>query len=363
MAGRNLVEDGSLAAPGVMHGDPLLAQLALNGAERLTHRLLPGSKAIDAGVDTLALDPGGAPLAFDERGDGFSRIVGPAVDLGAFEVQTILGAAITPVAPDPLDSPVEAIEIIFGEPVAGFDLGDLNLERSFDGKGDLLAFDAFGPTPVLTTSDQQMFLLTGLASRTTSSGDYTLTIDPVGAGIVGSSGAPLLRTVRESWTNTSTTDLDPPTVRVTPVSPDPTTIAVDAIEIVFSEPVVGFELADLILDQAHDGIGNLLTGAESLASSDGQTFVLSGLALLTADFAMYVLSLNAAASGVTDLAGNPLSVNASEQWILELGEPATVESVPASSDPRLDSAIASIAIALSETFAGLGLSDFHLDHT
>jgi hypothetical protein len=33
------------------------------------------------------VDAIGNPLQFDQRGEGFARIVGPAVDIGAFEVQ------------------------------------------------------------------------------------------------------------------------------------------------------------------------------------------------------------------------------------------------------------------------------------
>jgi hypothetical protein len=42
--------------------------------------LLPGSRAINAG------DNAGAP-PWDQRGTGFSRIVGGRIDIGAFEVQ------------------------------------------------------------------------------------------------------------------------------------------------------------------------------------------------------------------------------------------------------------------------------------
>jgi CSLREA domain-containing protein len=58
--------------------DPLLAPLADNGGPTLTHALLPGSPALDAG------DPASCPLT-DQR--GVLRPQGPRCDTGAFELE------------------------------------------------------------------------------------------------------------------------------------------------------------------------------------------------------------------------------------------------------------------------------------
>jgi hypothetical protein len=70
--------------------DPMLGPLADNGGPTLTHALLPGSPAIDAGNNAYATD-------FDQRGPGFPRIVNGIIDIGAFEFQ---GAAPPP-SPSP----------------------------------------------------------------------------------------------------------------------------------------------------------------------------------------------------------------------------------------------------------------------
>src|SRR5207302_7568112 len=72
-----------------------------------------------------------------------------------------------------------------------------------------------------------------------------------------------------------------PTVTITPVSPDPRNTSVTSIDIVFSKPIVptGFTLADLTLTK--DGGANLLTGAQTLTTSDNKTFTLTNLAGLT----------------------------------------------------------------------------------
>ena len=63
---------------------PLLGSLRLNGGTTLTHALLSGSPAIDAGNNSanLATDQRGGPF-----GTGPARVSGPAADIGAYEVQ------------------------------------------------------------------------------------------------------------------------------------------------------------------------------------------------------------------------------------------------------------------------------------
>jgi hypothetical protein len=78
--GHNLFSDKPAAAldpTDLVNTDPLLGALADNGGPTLTHALLPGSPAIDAGVAV----PG---VTTDQR--GVSRPQGIAPDIGAFEV-------------------------------------------------------------------------------------------------------------------------------------------------------------------------------------------------------------------------------------------------------------------------------------
>jgi hypothetical protein len=76
--------------------DPGLGTLASNGGPTQTIALLPGSPAIDAGSNALAVDPTtGQPLTTDQRGPGFVRIVNNTVDIGAFEVQSTIHLVVT----------------------------------------------------------------------------------------------------------------------------------------------------------------------------------------------------------------------------------------------------------------------------
>ncbi len=68
--------------------NPGLGPLADNGGPTETLALLRGSPAIHAGSAVLAVDPTtGLPLATDQRGAGFARVVKGTVDAGAFETQ------------------------------------------------------------------------------------------------------------------------------------------------------------------------------------------------------------------------------------------------------------------------------------
>jgi hypothetical protein len=79
----NLIGSANVALPGdTLGGDPLLGPLADNGGPTLTHALLAGSPAIDAGSNL-------AGLTSDQRGEGYVRVYGAAADIGAFERQAV----------------------------------------------------------------------------------------------------------------------------------------------------------------------------------------------------------------------------------------------------------------------------------
>ncbi|MBW3599553.1 MAG: hypothetical protein KY475_20065, partial [Planctomycetes bacterium] len=62
--------------------------LADNGGPTLTHALLAGGPAVDTGdpnFDPADFDP---PLVHDQRGEGFDRVIGDRIDIGAVELQT-----------------------------------------------------------------------------------------------------------------------------------------------------------------------------------------------------------------------------------------------------------------------------------
>ena len=72
---------------GIDAGTVIDRNLRVNGGSLLTHALLADSPAIDAGDTTQATSAG---LDYDQRGAGFARINGAAVDIGAYEVNRFL---------------------------------------------------------------------------------------------------------------------------------------------------------------------------------------------------------------------------------------------------------------------------------
>jgi hypothetical protein len=74
----NLIVSSSVAFPGTMSADPLLAPLAFHGGGTRTHALAATSPAIDHGNNA-------AKLVTDQRGSG--RVVNNVADIGAYERQ------------------------------------------------------------------------------------------------------------------------------------------------------------------------------------------------------------------------------------------------------------------------------------
>jgi hypothetical protein len=156
--------------------------------------------------------------------------------------------------------------------------------------------------------------ITGGAAVTRSDG-----VASVGSWVLGSE--PGLNTLSASGTNLNGSpqsftaqgvDRTAPTVGVVDVAPDPRGTAVDSVTIVFSEPVTGFDLAELRLSR--DGGPDLLAGAVAPATPDRVTWTLDTSAL-TAVAGTYVLTLSP--GDITDDAGNPLAAGASESWLMD----------------------------------------------
>ncbi len=77
----------------LLNVQPMLGPLADNGGETMTHALLPGSPAINAGNNSVAIDPQTQmPLTTDQR--GFLRFYGGTVDIGAYESQPVITGTV-----------------------------------------------------------------------------------------------------------------------------------------------------------------------------------------------------------------------------------------------------------------------------
>jgi hypothetical protein len=151
---------------------------------------------------------------------------------------------------------------------------------------------------------------------TAANGAYSITTD----ALTGGTHAITATAVDPATANSSalsgtlsvTIDTASPTVSITAVTPNPRTTAVGSMTIVFNEPSFGLTLTSLSLT-FNDG-SNLLTGSQTLTTSDNVTWTLGNLSAITGAVGGYSLTLTAAGSGVTDKAGNALASGANTSW-------------------------------------------------
>jgi hypothetical protein len=131
--------------------DVKLGSLGDNGGPTFTRALLPNSPAINAGSISLAVDENGAPLAYDQRGTGFARVLGGAVDAGAYERENTLPGAVVFVNPvtkldenTPTDAPIKVADIELDDDGLGNNVLSLGLPDAqfFELQGNALYLKA-----------------------------------------------------------------------------------------------------------------------------------------------------------------------------------------------------------------------------
>jgi hypothetical protein len=141
--------------------NPELSTLASNGGPTDTIALLANSPAINAGDSSFEVDTG----PFDQRGQGFARVVNGAMDIGAFEVQPAKSptasrppsaSSPSPAPPPTLNTPpllaffdsllaaVETINSNGTETVTDSIFGFPLIVATYDSAGDLLSITLFG---------------------------------------------------------------------------------------------------------------------------------------------------------------------------------------------------------------------------
>lgn len=132
--------NGNLIGTATVPINPQLAPLANNGGPTMTHALLPGSPARDAGDPTALAAIADVPQ-FDQRGAPFTRVAGGRIDMGAFETQIV-------------------VDTFADENDGDHSRGDLSLREAIglanaDPGSDLIRFDpdlfASGPGTIILT--------------------------------------------------------------------------------------------------------------------------------------------------------------------------------------------------------------------
>ncbi len=204
-------------------------------------------------------------------------------------------ATITPVSPNPRNTAVNSVEIVFSETVSHVDVNDFTL--TCNGGTNLLT-----GAETLSSTDNITFTL-DVSALTTTDGAYVF--DVAVSDITDTVGNPLDASAQSSWTMTTTA----PEPTILPVS-TPAYTAVTSIGIRFEEAVQNFTLDNLTL--SYEGGANLLTAAQTLTSSDGGKNWSLGIGGLTNTQGAYTLTL--LPNGIVDLAGNAVTVGDTLSW-------------------------------------------------
>ena len=246
---------------------------------------------------------------------------------------------IEDVIPDPRNTSVATVNVVFSEDVFNVDLSDFELRRN-----DQLV-DTSG-VPFNKISDSLYTL--DLTSVTATNGSYELRLVAAGSGIADALGNSLSGDEIDVWIG----DFTAPTATVDEVTPDPRSDAVNFVTIRFSENVAGVDLADFTLSR--DAVPVDLEGQsfEKISSEEYRV----GLASVTAEVGNYVFGLNASGSGILDDAGNLLVDDAADDWVTD-DTPPTAEIGKIGPDD-IDDPLGEVQIQFTEDVTGVDITDF-----
>jgi len=265
---------------------------------------------------------------------------------------------ILDVTPDPRTTDGDIVNLIFSEPVDSSEvgIGDLSLTLN------TLPVDlsALSIVPEGGGNWVQRFTV-DLRDVTDTDGDYVLTFSVPG-GITDEAGNVLtvdpvtLTDPEDEWIKTATDTTDPEAIIIA-IDPDPRTTSLSFATVVFSEDVIGVDIADFTLTR--DSAPVDLTSASVIEITPFRYAVeLLDVSDIDGD---YELTLVALASGISDTAANPLAGSASVDWTKGNTGPNAdiVDIVP---DPRITS-VGDVTIRFTDPGSGADLDVTGVDIT
>jgi hypothetical protein len=330
-----------------VHGDPKLAPLADNGGLTRSFRLLSESAAIDNAVDSIcSADP-----VNNTSQNGVTRPHGAQCDIGSFELDYLLVESITRVDPNPTNAESVSFEVTFSRSVTGVDMSDFTLTTT----------DIQDASVQSVSGSDDMY--TVVVDTGSSSG--TLRLDLVDDDSIQSEGNLLGMEGMGNGDFTSgevyTIDKDPPVVTtITRKNGNPNRANYVAYLVTFTEPVVGVDATDFVLDA--EGLSETLILSVIQDSEDAYTVNVStgiGSGTLRLDLIDD--------DSVLDLAGNSLGGEGLENGDFMEGEVYTIDKIPpvvssitiANENPS-SAAQVDFIVAFSEIVTGVDLTDFTL---
>ena len=278
-----------------------LAGLTVNGADD-SYSLELTTVTIRDGTYLLTIVAKGSGIR-DANGD---LLANDAFD--SFKIDTpVPSADIENVLPDPRNTAVANVAVLFDEPVTGVDIGDFELRRN----GNIVSLTG------LTVSGSDANYSLDLSTVTSASGAYVLTLIAADSDIVDSNDNPLEGNASDTWV----TDTTAPTADIVDVTPDPRSTPVGLVRINFSEPVFADDvnIGDFALTRNGTAVSlvGLAVNAIGLTVDGTAATYTIDLSSVTTIFGSYTLTLVALDSGIKDAAGNLLAANASDSWTID----------------------------------------------
>jgi len=231
---------------------------------------------------------------------------------------------VGPVTPDPRTAAISAVDVAFSRPInaATFTEADLALTRN----GSAVPLGGIS----ITTLSSNAFRISGLDSLTSAEGAYALTVRAV--DVQDTDGNLGLGALTDSWTTDTTR---PSIASIEQIATDPRNIAVQTLDVTFSEPIdaATFDWHDVILTR--NGGPNLITSDVGVARLDALRYRINNFNWVVGNEGTYTLTVNAAA--ISDLAGNAGLGSASESWVMDTTRPATPSNLAINPDRGISS--------------------------
>ncbi|MEM1278516.1 MAG: Calx-beta domain-containing protein [Cyanobacteria bacterium P01_H01_bin.152] len=242
---------------------------------------------------------------------------------------------IIDVDPDPRDTAVNSVEVIFTEAIRpdSFDYQDLSLTLD---NGSNLITDAVTVAQI----DDNHFRINGLADLTGNIGSYTLSVNATGIqDLAGTAG---VGSVTENWLFMGDR---PAVLSIDGLTSSLRSTPVDSLEVTFTEAILpgSFDFSDILLTR--EGGGNLSTNAVEITPLTDSTYRVSNLGGFTDQDGDYELLITA--DGIEDTDGNSGIGGRGFNWTLDTGAPAILEIAGIESGPRR-SPVQSLEITFSE---------------
>jgi hypothetical protein len=294
-------------------------------------------------LSTVTTTSGNYVLNLNAATSGIKDLTNNAFAVNATDTWTTDATAptvdIVDITPDPRNTAVGTVTLNFSENVTGVDIADFTLTR------DSVNVPLSGS---VTQVNPKLYNL-NLTNFSATSGNYELKLNAAGSGIQDAVGNAITVDGSDSWV----TDATAPTADIIDVSPDPRNNAVGVVTVDFTEDVTGVNITDFKLTR--NGTNVPLSGSVTQVTAKQYTLDLSSV---SATFGTYVLSLNAANSGIKDATNNLFATSVTDSWVTDTTG-LSADIVDVTPDPR-NSAVGTVNINFNASVTGVDIADFAL---